>query len=117
MLHEDKRYNESHRLTNVDYTTLLEEQDNRCAICHTPVEQASKDGRRLSIDHDHSCCPGHRSCGNCIRGLLCTSCNAGLGHFKDNPAILLSALRYLQEAQSFRLNESIEDLKLAYIQF
>lgn len=33
----------------------------------------------LHIDHDHACCPGNESCGKCIRGVLCGSCNVILG--------------------------------------
>lgn len=48
------------------------------------------------IDHDHACCPTHKgSCGNCIRGVLCGSCNVGIGNFKDNPDLLKAAAQYL----------------------
>jgi hypothetical protein len=68
-------------------------QDGRCAIC-----LAEKPGGRhetWNIDHDHSCCPGSRSCGKCVRGLLCMECNQGLGKFDDDPQRLIRAAAYL----------------------
>ncbi len=53
-----------------------------CAIC-----EQSRD--RLHVDHDHA--TGQ------IRGLLCKSCNHGLGMFRDSPQRLTAAIAYLQE--------------------
>lgn len=52
---------------------MLQEQGGVCAICKQPPRR-----NKLHVDHDHSCCPGKRSCGRCIRGLLCASCNSKL---------------------------------------
>ncbi|MFF4691454.1 endonuclease domain-containing protein [Streptomyces sp. NPDC001307] len=61
------RYN----LTKAFGEPLREFQQARCAVCGT-----DSDGRTLHIDHDHACCPGRRSCGECMRGLVCSNCNA-----------------------------------------
>lgn len=50
---------------------------------------------QLSVDHDHACCPGKRTCGGCTRGVLCRYCNMGLGSFKDQPELLILASEYL----------------------
>jgi DNA-binding CsgD family transcriptional regulator len=55
------------------YEALSARQNDACAICGKT--EADGSGRRLAIDHDHACCPGRRTCGKCIRGLLCTACN------------------------------------------
>lgn len=34
------------------------------------------------IDHNHACCPHDSSCGSCIRGVVCSSCNTGLGQYE-----------------------------------
>lgn len=102
----------SHQITASQYDKILADQDFRCAICQ---KQADHDSRNLSVDHDHLCCPSNRSCGNCIRGLLCTACNMGLGHFKDSIPIISSALRYLRVSSNYVVNEvSLELLELEY---
>ena len=63
-----------------------------CAICAEPESK----GKSLSIDHDHSCCSGSFSCGKCIRGLVCSNCNHGLGFLNDSIDRMHSAIRYLE---------------------
>lgn len=59
-----------------------------CDLCGADI--------RLAVDHDHSCCPGGETCGNCIRGLLCYGCNVGIGNLRDNPALLRKAAEYIE---------------------
>ena len=63
----------AYQLSLEEYEKLLASQDGVCAIC-----KRSPKSRRLAVDHDHSCCPGKSSCGECVRGLLCTNCNSRL---------------------------------------
>lgn len=46
----------------------------RCCACGST--------ERLHIDHDHRCCPSMKSCGNCVRGWLCSPCNTAEGLLK-----------------------------------
>ncbi len=84
-----RRYN----MTPEQFDLLLEEQGGGCAICGTDITAIPTS--RLSVDHDHSCCSGKGSCGKCIRGILCTNCNSGLGHFRDSHNLLIAAARYM----------------------
>lgn len=72
------------------YREMFEAQGGRCAICRTGTSARG----RFHVDHDHDCCPGDVSCGQCVRGLLCFSCNSALGTFK-NVEILREAAFYL----------------------
>lgn len=78
-------------ITLAQYDALLISQEGRCAACGALAE-----GRELHVDHDHACCPGRRSCGQCVRALLCPPCNQALGLFQDDPALLLAAAAYLE---------------------
>jgi len=71
-----------------DYRRMVEKQDGRCAICGRTAIQASLKRKRLAIDHCHK--------SGKIRGLLCISCNSGLGHFGDDLSLLLKAVAYLE---------------------
>jgi hypothetical protein len=70
-----------YRLTVEWYNRILESQGGVCAVCRK--EESHTGIKWLSVDHSHRCCPGKRSCGNCIRGLLCRSCNSRLAVLED----------------------------------
>jgi hypothetical protein len=91
-----KRYRlkETFGITIEEYLHLFKTQKEKCAICgYKPADDAF-----LCIDHDHQCCPNRKSCGKCIRGLLCQPCNGGLAFFVDNTSFLESAIAYLESA-------------------
>lgn len=84
---------QAYHLSLQDFEELLAAQDGCCAICRSPEPQ----GADWAIDHDHRCCPGvKRSCGECVRGLLCVSCNIGLSYFNDDAEALIGAGVYLR---------------------
>lgn len=73
-------------ITVEEYDARLLAQDGCCAICKGEEPQARR-GENWSVDHDHAT--------GVVRGLLCGSCNVGLGNFKDSVANLLAAAEYL----------------------
>ena len=85
-------YKTRYGITEEDYQNMLSSQDYRCAICGVHQDDQKI---RMSVDHDHKCCPGLFSCGKCLRGLLCRNCNLTLGVLKDEEEILQAAINYL----------------------
>jgi len=72
------------RLTQEDFDLLLKLQDYACAMCRELFEE----GQLIHVDHDHECCRvKNRSCGKCVRGLLCHGCNIALGHIEHRYAM------------------------------
>ena len=69
------------------YEALYKAQGGVCYICR----RATGAARRLSVDHDHACCPGRISCGHCVRALICRPCNDLLGHVRDDIDMLRRA--------------------------
>ena len=83
---------------------MAEKRCTKC-LCVKPLTEFAKSMEPMeviNIDHDHTCCPGRRSCGKCIRGLPCPVCNRGLGMFKDSVKSLLRAVDYLEGGDSDR---------------
>ena len=83
-LHNLKRWH----ITPEQYLARLEAQGGVCALCGKAEVSRSRSGRvrRLSVDHDHSCCPATypaSGCGECWRGLLCDSCNQLIGKIES----------------------------------
>lgn len=73
-------------LTVEAFEEMLMFQNGVCAICHRA--ETINGFENLSVDHDHK--TGE------IRGLLCHSCNVGLGKFQDDPLRLEKAIEYLR---------------------
>lgn len=73
-----------YRITDDEWRALIESQGGGCAICGT-AGVALKNP--LCVDHDHV--TGE------IRGALCRSCNAAIGHMDDDVERLRAAISYL----------------------
>lgn len=80
-----KKYN----LTRKQYDDMALSQNGMCAICNKPPTLP-----RLHVDHDHSLRIGHEYF---VRGLLCDSCNKGIGFLGDNLELLKKAVAYLEK--------------------
>jgi hypothetical protein len=88
-----RRAQTTYGLSPEAYEGLLMDQDGGCAICGRLNSRGTH--KSLSIDHDHSCCPGPGSCGDCVRGLLCDDCNLAIGFLQDDPELAKRVSLYL----------------------
>jgi len=77
-------------ITPEEYVEQLATQNDRCAICGRHKSLFKK---AMHADHDHK--------SNRFRGILCESCNRGLGHFMDDPELLKKAACYLIGSANF----------------
>lgn len=71
-------------LTVEQWDEMVITQLGCCAICGDQCE--------LVVDHCHET--------ERVRELLCTTCNSGLGHFKDDPVRLRAAADYIERHRS-----------------
>ncbi|MFJ6757867.1 endonuclease VII domain-containing protein [Streptomyces sp. NPDC091273] len=67
-------------MTEADRDELIAAQGEVCAIC--------QEGLAEHVDHDHQT--------GKVRGVLCFSCNAALGQFKDRPDVMRRAAAYVE---------------------
>lgn len=85
-------------ITLTDYEAVLTAQGGGCAVCGATE---GDNGRMLAVDHDHGCCPSSRkTCGDCVRGLLCSECNLQLGRVADDIDRLEALVSYLRMSAS-----------------
>ncbi len=73
-------YKRTYGITIEQRDEIIKKQHGVCAICKI----------ELATDTDHNHVTGR------VRGILCHYCNAGLGFFRDNPLIILSAAQYIE---------------------
>jgi len=82
-------------LTLFCFDNLLKKQGGACAICGK-ISGWKANGGNLVVDHCHK--------SKNVRGLLCPSCNRGLGQFEDNPDFLKKAVWYVNREIERRKN-------------
>ena len=70
-------------LSTKEFKAMLEQQGNACAICQEPFKSTPH------VDHCHTT--------GKVRGLLCGSCNTGIGLLGDDPLRLERAVAYLKD--------------------
>lgn len=74
------------RCTPEQFTGAIAKQHNRCGIC----EREFSETLRPCADHNHDTKE--------FRGLLCHSCNLGLGKFEDSLKLITAAAKWLGES-------------------
>ena len=85
---KNQRLKNKYSITLDEFNNKVEKQNHVCAICKTHMSKPC-------VDHDHKCCSQNkRSCGKCIRGILCDACNRLLGDAKDSIECLQNAIKY-----------------------
>ncbi len=97
-----KTYLKKFNMTPEDRDNMIIEQKNRCKICGCLLDQRKIESDyfynkkiRSPIDHNHKT--------GKVRGILCNNCNILIGLSKDNPYVLINAIRYLENKD---LNEN-----------
>lgn len=77
-------------ITLETFYELLEAQGELCRICSRLMDSTTRKNvpNKVQVDHDHA--TGE------VRGLLCFSCNTGLGKFGDSVELLQKAIHYLE---------------------
>jgi hypothetical protein len=89
-----------YRLRPSDIEKMFESQNNKCFRCKKPFDFTKT--KEIHIDHDHTCCPGPKSCGKCVRGIVCKACNISDGMFEGD----LVRIRNFYESYLERSNAS-----------
>ena len=82
---EDARLQRNYGITQDKLNELIDFQGGKCGICMKAITNTRS---TLNVDHDHNT--------GIVRGILCSSCNTGLGHLGDSIEGIKRALYYLE---------------------
>ena len=80
------KLNFKYGLTGPEADSMVLAQENKCAICIEPLRPFEAGG--ACIDHNHKT--------GKVRGILCHNCNSGIGKLREDRAIFMNALIYLE---------------------
>lgn len=80
---KEYQYKKKYNLTLEEIDQILIIQNHKCAICGKSLIETKR-----CTDHDHKT--------DKVRGILCTKCNLGLGHFNDDLDLLKKVIIYIE---------------------
>ena len=63
----------AHRLDTATAMRLI--TNERCELCDKPFSIGPNGRKHAVVDHNHGHCDGTKSCGYCVRGIICQRCN------------------------------------------
>ncbi len=86
-LYKERHLQKTYGMSIQDLLDLMDEQDNKCAVCLRDFEELNP--KNIHIDHCHN--------SEEIRGVLCNNCNMALGLLKDDTKVLQAAISYLEK--------------------
>ena len=73
------------------FDKVILEQSNKCGFCGKEMNlEPKQNDARACADHEHINPPRPR-------GILCTSCNFGIGNLQDSIDVLRSAIAYMEK--------------------
>ena len=82
-----------YNLTVEQFTAMHSDQQGSCLVCEQSIDNVftGVEGKKSAVDHCHST--------GKIRGLLCKTCNSGLGSLKDSPELLRKGADYIEDSR------------------
>ena len=83
----------NYQMTPEEFNAHWDVQQGRCAICESVMLPRGRSSKAVAVDHNHAT--------GAVRGLLCRTCNTGIGALHDDPDILISAAEYLIERGTY----------------
>jgi hypothetical protein len=87
--HKNWSLQQKYGITSIEYDRILASQNGVCACCYTSNPGGTS--KIFNVDHCHKT--------GKIRGLLCYSCNIGLGHLGDTFQSVSNAITYLSKSE------------------
>lgn len=79
-------------MTLNQFNDLIRQQNNCCGICGEKFDEIPNSAKCPCVDHDHD--PEVKK----IRGLLCHTCNSGIGGLHDDPILIEKAIAWIKNS-------------------
>ena len=77
-------------ITLDQFNELKKQQNNCCGICGEAFDKIPNSAKCACVDHDHKV--------KKIRGLLCHTCNSGIGCLRDDPVLMEKAVLWIKNS-------------------